>query len=153
MAMYDIIGVFSDGQTDFGGATATETILSEDILNLGDSDLNWGNAELWLNIQVGTAFTSGGTPSTTITMNSSTDTTVNASDTAVITVAAQDLTALSSGDYVFRGRLPVAVDVEQYLGIVFVNTAAAYTAGSFDIWIDHGSQSDFSTQKALSNIT
>lgn len=153
MAMYDIIGEFGDAQT-FTTLTTTEARISENILNLGLSDVNWGNAEIWLNIKVSTAFTKGdGTPATTITLRSSTDITVNASDTAVITVASQDLTLLSVGADVFRGRLPIDVDVEQYLGVLVANAGADYSAGALDMWLDQGSQSDFATQKALSNIT
>lgn len=153
MAMFDIIGEFSDAQ-DFT-ITTTETIVSEDVINLGTSDVNWGNGELWLNIKVHTAFaTSGGTPSTTITLRASSDSTVNASDTAVITIAAQNLTTSTSiGSDVFRGRLPIDVDQEQFLGVVAVNTGGGYSTGKLDIWIDQGSQSDFATQKTLSNIT
>lgn len=153
MAMFDIIGEMSDAQ-DFT-ITTTETIVSEDVINLGTSGVNWGNAEIWLNIKVHTAFTtSGGTPSTTITLRSSADSTVNASDTAVITVAAQNLTtATSIGSDILRQRLPVTVDVNQYLGVVAVNTGGGYAAGKLDIWLDHGPQSDFGTQKTQSNIT
>ncbi len=153
MAMYDIIGELGDAQ-DFT-LTTTETIVSEDVLNLGVDDVNWGNGEIWLNIKVNTAFTTAqGTPSTTITLRASSDDTVNASDTAVITIAAQNLTtATSLGSDVFRGRVPIDVDQEQYLGVVAVNTGGGYSTGKFDIWFDHGSQSDFATQQALSNIT
>ncbi len=153
MAMYDIIGEFADAQT-FTTLSTTEARISENILNLGLSDVNWGNAEIWLNIKVATAFTKGdGTPATTITLRSSTDTTVNASDTVVLTVASQDLTLISVGADVFRGRIPINVDVEQYLGVLVANAGADYSAGALDMWLDHGSQSDFATQKALSNIT
>ncbi len=151
MAMYDIIGEFADAQ-EFA-ITTTQALISENILNLGVADVNWGNAEIWLNIKVATAFVSVGSPSTTITLRSSTDTTVNGSDTAVITVAAQDLTSLSAGADVFRGRIPINVDVEQFLGVLVTNTGETYSAGKLDMWLDHGSQSDFATQKALSNIT
>lgn len=151
MATYDIIGELSNNQ-DFT-LTTTETIVSQNEINLGIDDVNWGNGELWLNIKVGTIFASVGTPSTTITLRSSSDSTVNASDTAVITIAAQDLSALSAGADIFRGRLPIDVDQEQYLGVVVVNTGEEYSTGTLDIWIDHGSQSDFPAQIAQSNIT
>ena len=153
MAMYDIIGEFADVQ-DFT-LTTTETIVSENNINLGVDDVNWGNGELWLNIKVHTAFTTAqGTPSTTITLRASSDSTVNASDTAVITIAAQNLTSTTSlGSDIFRGRLPIDVDQEQYIGVVAVNTGGGYTTGKLDIWLDHGSQSDFPAQEALSNIT
>ena len=152
MAMYDIIGELGDAQT-FTTLTTTEARISENIINLGVDDVNWGNGELWLNIKVATAFITSGTPATTITLRSSSDTTVNVSDKAVITIAAQDLSDLSIGDDVFRGRLPIDVDQEQYIGVLVANATESYTAGALDIWIDHGSQSDFPAQEALSNIT
>lgn len=153
MAMFDIVGELADKQ-DFT-LTTTETIVSEDVLNLGIDDINWGNGEIWLNIKVAVAFTTAqGTPSTTITLRASSDSTVNASDTAIITVAAQNLTtATSLGSYILRQRLPITVDQEQYIGVVAVNTGGGYTTGSLDIWLDHGPQSDFPAQIALSNIT
>ncbi len=153
MAMYDIIGEFADAQ-DFT-LTTTETIVSENNINLGVADVNWGNGEIWLNIKVHTAFTTAqGTPSTVITLRTSSDSTVNASDTAVITIAAQNLTtATSLGSDVFRGRLPIDVDQEQFIGVVAVNSGGGYSTGKLDIWLDHGSQSDFATQKTQSNIT
>ncbi len=153
MAMYDIIGEFGDAQT-FTTLTTTEGRVSTNVINLGVSDVNWGNGEIWLNIKVATLFAAtGGTPATTITLRSSTDATINGSDTAVITIAAQDLTALSVGADVFRGRIPIDVDQEQFIGVFVQNATADYTAGALDMWLDHGSQSDFLTQKALSNIT
>ncbi len=152
MAMFDIIGELGDAQT-FTTLSTTEARISENIINLGVDDVNWGNGEIWLNIKVATAFTTSGTPSTTITLRASSDSTVNASDTAVITIAAQDLSDLSVGDDVFRGRLPIDVDQEQYIGVLVANATNPYTAGALDIWIDHGSQSDFPAQEALSNIT
>lgn len=152
MAMFDIIGEFGDAQT-FTTLTTTEARISSNIINLGVDDVNWGNGELWLNIKVATKFVSAGTPSTTITLRSSSDTTVNVSDTAVITVPAQDLTALAVGADILRQRLPINVDQEQYLGVLVANATKPYTAGALDIWLDHGSQSDFPAQEALSNIT
>ncbi len=153
MATYDIIGELGDAQ-DFT-LTTTETIVSENVINLGVDDVNWGNGEIWLNVKVNTAFTTAqGTPSTTIALRASTDATVNASDTAVITIPAQNLTtATSLGSDIFRGRLPINVDREQYLGLVVVNTGGGYATGKLDIWFDHGSQSDFPAQEPLSNIT
>ena len=55
MALYDIIGDLGDAQT-FTTLTTTEGRASTDIINLGNSDLNWGNGELWLNIKVSTLF-------------------------------------------------------------------------------------------------
>ena len=152
MAMDDINGEFGDAQT-FTTLTTTEGRASTNEINLGVADVNWGNGEIWLNIKVNTAFISAGTPATTITLRSSTDATINGSDTAVITIAAQDLTALSAGADVFRGRVPIDVDQEQFIGVFVQNATASYTAGNLDMWFDHGSQSDFDTQKALSNIT
>ncbi len=152
MAMYDIIGEFSDAQT-FTTLTTTEGRVSTDIVNLGTSDVNWGNAEIWLNISIAVAFLTAGTPATTITLRSSTDETVNGSDTAVLTIAAQDLSDLSVGDFVARVRLPVVTDPEQFLGVFVQNATAAYTAGALDMWLDHGSVSDSGAQKTLSNIT
>ena len=152
MAIYDIIGELGDAQT-FTTLTTTEGRASTDVINLGLTDVNWGNGELWLNIKIATAFLTSGTPATTITLKSSTSTTLLTGDTSVITIAAQDLSDLSIGADVFRGRLPIDVDQNQYIGVFVKNATAAYTAGALDIWIDHGSQSDFATQKALSNIT
>lgn len=153
MAMYDIIGEFADAQT-FTTLTTTEGRTSTNVINLGVSDVNWGNGEIWLNIAIATAFTStGGTPATTITLRSSTDETVNGSDTAVITIAAQDLTGKVAGTLLARQRLPVDVDQEQFIGVFVQNATADYTAGALDMWLDHGSQSDFATQKTQSNIT
>ena len=153
MAMYDIIGEFSDGQA-YTSLTSSQGVISDNIINLGVSDVNWGNGEIWLNIKVHTAFVAtASTPATTIVLYSATDTTIDSGDTAIISIASQNLTSLSIGDYVYRGRLPIAVDPEQYLGVYFQNATDSYSAGALDIWLDHGSQSDFATQKAQSNIT
>ena len=153
MAMYDIIGEFGDAQT-FTTLTTTEGRASTNEINLGASDVNWGNAEIYLNIAIATAFAStGGTPATTITLRSSTDSTITGSDTAVITIPSQDLTGVAAGTLLLRQHLPVDVDQEQYLGVFVQNATADYTAGALDMWLDHGPQSDFPAQKALSNIT
>lgn len=152
MAMYDIIGEFADAQT-FTTLTISEGRASTNVINLGIADVNWGNGEIWLNIKIAVAFTTSGSPSTTITLRSSTNDSIDGSDTAVITIPAQDLTDLNVGDDVFRGRLPIDVDQEQFIGVFVQNASAAYTAGALDMWLDHGSQSDFATQKTQSNIT
>ena len=85
--MYEIIGELSDNQ-DFT-LTTTEEIVSENEINLGIDDMNFGNGELWLNIKVSEAFTTAqGSPSTTITLRTSSDSTISSADTAVITIAA-----------------------------------------------------------------
>ncbi len=152
MAMYDVIAELGDAQT-FTTLTITEGRASTDVINLGSADNNWGNAELWLNISVAVAFTTSGTPATTITLRSSTDGTITGSDTAVLTIAAQDLSDLSLGDFVTRQRIPVVTDPEQFIGVFVQNATAAYTAGALDIWIDQGSVSDSGIQKTQSNIT
>ena len=154
MALFDVIRELCDAQTNFGGLTTSEGLVSEDIINLGDSDLNFGAGEpLYLNIRVNTAFTSGGSPATDITLYASTNATVNASDSEVYTLRTNvDLTGYSAGDYVFRGALPVKVDEEQYIGLYVQNATAEYTAGALDAWIGHGPQSDHDTQVASSNI-
>jgi hypothetical protein len=152
MAIYDIIGEFSDGQ-DVTSITTTGILASTNTLDLAVSDLNFGSAEIWLNIQIHTAFTSSGSPTTRFDLKSSTDTTINASDTAVLTVTAQDLTSLSVGDYVFRGRIPLDTDIERYIAILMTQTGDEYATGNVDIWLEHSTQTDHPSQKAQSNIT
>jgi hypothetical protein len=152
MAIFDVIGEFSDAQT-FTTLTTTEGRASTDIINLGGADRNFGGGEpLYLNIRVNTAFTSAGTPATTISLRNSTNTTLNGSDTVVIATGAIDLTGYSAGQFVTRVSLPVNVDEEQYIGLWVQNASASYTAGNLDAWIDHGPRTDFDTQVTTSNI-
>lgn len=151
MAMFDIIGELSDAQDFFG--TTTQAIASENVINLGNSDVNWGNAEIWINVQISTAFV-GASSTTKVELKSSADATIAAGDTTVMTLQPlADLTGKAVGDFLFRGRIPVDVDQEAFIGVLVTNAADDTSAGALDIWLDHGSQSDSGVQKTLSNIT
>ncbi len=146
MAMFDILAEFSDAQP----ITDTDA-QSTDVLDIGENleDLNFGQAELWLNIKIGTAFLAG--TSIVFTLYSHTAATSIQSGTALWTKTVTT-GSLTAGAWITRQRLPLNADENRYLG-VYYDVTGTMTAGTIDAWLDGGSQTDHPSQKAQSNIT
>jgi len=145
MAMYDIIGEMSDAQV------LTVDAQSTNVLDLTNSDVNWGNAEIWLNVVIGTQPETGTSINFTLYTHSAA-TSIN-SGTAMITSGAIAQATMVDGYQVIRQRLPLDVDRERYIGMYYDITDTFDGGGTVDAWLDFGSESDFGTQKTLSNIS
>ncbi len=144
MSIFDVLFEFSDDQAITGDAAST------DILDWTLSGLEMGSGEpLWLNIRVGTAF-SGGT-SLVVSLRHDTVAPIDASSTVIYQTPAILQADLTAGAWILRMPLPANVDQERILGLYYDDTGA-FSGGTINAWIDHGSQSSYDTQVTTSNI-
>lgn len=153
MALFDVMFEFSDNQDMSDSAT---TYAATDVVDWVDSDLEMGAGEpLWLNIRVGTAITSAnGDSQFTVSLVRETNTDIDSSSTVIWTsrVMEESDSDLTAGSWIKRMSLPVNVDEDRYLGILYTIGTRTTTTGTVDAWIDHGPQSSYDTQVANSNI-
>lgn len=148
MALYDALFEFSDDQA------VTVTAVATNSIDFQSSDLEMGAGEpVYLNVRVGTTdFTTGGDNDGTLTVALVyDDTAVDTSSTVIYQTVALAEAALTAGTWIMRMALPVDVDKERYVGLLYT-TANDITGGSINAWIDHGPQSSYDTQVASSNI-
>ncbi len=144
MAIFDAMFEFSDNQSITGDAA------SDNILDWTLSDLEMGSGEpLWLNVRVGTVF-SGGT-SLVVSLRYDTVAPIDASSTVIYQTPAIVQADLTAGAWIIRMPLPANVDEERILGLFYDDTGA-FSGGTINAWIDHGSQSSYDTQVTTSNI-
>ena len=156
MAIYDALFEFLDDAT-LVSATGTTKGATCKTLNMVDADLEMGAGEpIWLNIRMGTTVYSG---TGTVKIELVADTAAQGQDsssTVILSTGLQDVAAapfITAGAWILRVPLPVDVDKEQYLGILFTGSAACGTVGKVDAWLDHGPQSSYDTQVSTSNIS
>ncbi len=153
MALFDVMFEFDDA-LDLGTHTNAEVEASTNVLDFVDSDLEMGQGEpLWLNIQVAEAFTSGGSSTLVVDLMRETDTDIDASSTTIYETGAIDIAALTLGAWILRMPLPVNVDEDRYIGLLYTIGATTLTAGKVNAWLDHGPQSSYDTQVTGSNIS
>lgn len=155
MAIYDALFEFLDDAT-IVSATGTTIGATCKTINMGASDLEMGAGEpIWLNIRIGTTVYSG-TGNVRISLVADTGAQgQDSSSTIVMTTGLKNVAAapfITAGAWVLRMPLPVDVDPEQYLGILFEGIAACGSVGKLDAWLDHGPQSSYDTQVTTSNI-
>ena len=145
MAIFDAMLEFSDAQvlTDSDAA-------STNILDWVNSDLEMGAGEpLWLNVQVGDAFTSG----TNIVFSLRQDSVapIDSSSIVIYQTPAILEASLTAGAWIIRMPLPYNVDEGRILGL-FYDSTGTHATGTINAWLDHGPQSSFDTQVSTSNI-
>lgn len=146
MAIFDVLFEFSDDQAIVADAQST------DVLDWGSGmeGLEMGaGTPIYLNIQVGTAF-SGGTSLECSLYSHSAATSIE-SGTLLWQSADIAQASLTAGAWITRIALPVDADKARYLG-VYYNDTGEFSGGTINAWLDHGPQSSFDTQVATSNI-
>ncbi len=155
MAIFDAMLEFSDEQ-DISQAAGTAVATNQ--LDLVISDVNIGGGEpLWLNVRIGTeavAEVDGATTGacTLVVALVYDDTAVDASSIVKYQTRALTETELTAGAWILRMPLPVAIDEEQYVGLVYTIGGATSAKGTINAWLDNGSSTDYNTQIADSNI-
>jgi len=149
MAIFDAMFEFSDNQA------VTTTAVATNSIDFGAAGLEMGAGEpVYLNVRVGdTAFTTGGGDDGTLVVALVYDTVspIDTSSFVIYQTIALDEADLTPGTWIMRMALPVAVDKGQYVGLLYT-TANDITGGTIDAWLDHGPQSSYDTQVAVSNI-
>jgi hypothetical protein len=149
MAIYDAMFEFSDEQA------ITATAISTNGIDFINSDLEMGAGEpVYLNVKVGnTAFDSAADDGTLTVALVYDDTGLDTSSTVKVQHVAVAEASLTAGAWIWRQALPVDVDVERYVGVLYtVAGTGDFTAGTINAWLDHGPQSSYDTQVAESNI-
>lgn len=153
MAIFDAMLEFSDNQDMSQSAT---TYAATDVLDWGASDLEMGAGEpLYLNIRVGDAIVStAGSATFVVSLVRETDTDIDSSSTVIWTSRTfeESDSDLTAGAWIKRMALPVNVDDDRYMGLLYTIGNQTTTLGTVDAWIDHGPQSSFDTQVSESNI-
>ena len=109
---------------------------------------------VYLNVRIGTvAFDSSADDGTLTVALVTDDTAVDGSSTVIYQTVAHLEAAMVPGAWLLRMALPVNVDQERFIGILYtVAGSGDFTAGKIDTWIDHGPQSSYDTQVTTSNI-
>ena len=159
MALFDVMFELSDDQ-DIGANSIASTEASTDIVDwtgstAGTVDLEMGAGEpLWLNVRMGTEAldSSAGASTLTVALVSETSTTVDSNSTVIYQTAALDETTCAAGAFLLRMPLPVDIDRDRYMGLLYTVGTETSTAGKIDAWLDHGPQSSYDTQVSASNI-
>lgn len=153
MALFDVMFELDDA-LDLSTHTASEVEASTNVIDWVNSDLEMGAGEpLYLNIQVETAFGSSGSATLQVDLMRETDTDIDASSTTIYETGLIPVASLTAGAWIMRMSLPVNVDEDRYVGLLYTIGTAAMTAGTVNAWIDHGPQSSYDTQVENSNIS
>jgi len=155
MAIFDAMFEFSTASAgqDLSTNTATEAEASTNVINWTQSDLEMGAGEpLWLNVRVGTAFSSSAAATLTVALKRETDGTIDTDSTTVWSTPALALAALTAGAWIMRMPLPYNIDEDAYTGLLYTVGTHAMSAGTVYAWIDQGPQSSHDTQVSASNI-
>ena len=156
MAIFDAMLEFSDAQSMIE-TDSTESIASTNILDFQANDLEMGAGEpMYLNVKVGnTAIIDGTTDSAstlTVKLVADSTTTLDVGSTVTFQTRAFAQSEMLAGAWLARISLPVTVDSERYVGMLYTVGGAAITAGTINAWIDSGPQSSYDTQVSASNI-
>ena len=161
MAIFDAKLEFSDEQ-DVGQVTgtyaATNTLCFSDT-TLESSGLELGAGQpVYFNARVGTeaiaqvtGATSGACTLTLAVVNEA-DTTIDSSSEVMVQTRAFTEDELTAGAWLVRVALPVDIDKQPYMGVLYSIGGATSAAGTVNAWLDHGPQSSYDTQVASSNI-
>ena len=152
MAIYDAMFEFSDEQDI---SQAVGSVISTNGIDFINSDLEMGAGEpVYLNVRVGSEDFDSAADDGTLTVALVYDgTALDTSSTVIIQTIALAEAALTAGTWILRVSLPVDVDKERYVGVLYtVAGSDDFTAGKVNAWLDHGPQSSYDTQVAESNI-
>ncbi len=145
MALLDAMFELSDDQV----VTDTD-VASTNIIDFTLSDLEMGAGNpYWLNIRVGTAFTSG--TSITFSLRHDSVAPIDASSIVIYQTAAIAEASLTAGAWILRMPLPVNVDEQRIVGL-FYDTDGTHATGTINAWLDNGPQSSYDVQVSTSNI-
>jgi len=149
MSILDVLGELDDS-----GTALTATRQSTDIIDVVTADLNLGTLPIWLNIQVGSTDMDSNTDTSTLVVSlvTDSDTTITNGTTIYSTPAIAEAT-LVAGYKILRMPLPLNVDLERYIGIVYTVANENFTTGGIDAWLDDGSATDHGTQVTASNLS
>lgn len=129
-----------DLQTRFSDAQAvTATAISENVADLRvaatPTVVDHGLGEdLWLIVMVGTAATSGGSATLTITLESDSTADLATSATVHYSSGSIALAALTANALLVRTKLPSG-NYERYLGLRYTVGTADLTAGTFNAFL------------------
>ena len=152
MALFDVMFELDDA-LDLSTHTATEVEASTNVIDWVDTDLEMGQGEpLYLNIRVETAFGSAGAATLQVDVMRETDTDIDASSTTIYETGLIPVASLVAGYLILGMTLPINIDEDRYVGLLYTIGTAAMTAGTVNAWIDHGPQSSYDTQVTGSNI-
>ena len=148
MAIFDAMLEFSDNQP------VTATAISTNSLDMQAADLEMGAGEpLYLNVRVGdTDMDSAGNAATLTVALVYDATALDTSSTVIYQTIALAEATLTAGTWILRMALPVDYDKGRYVGLLYTAGTENFTAGTIDAWLDHGPQSSYDTQVAVSNI-
>jgi hypothetical protein len=152
MALFDAMFELSDDQDV---SQAAGTVASTDIIDFTQADLEMGAGQpYWLNVRVGTEPLASATTNATLAVALCYDTVapVDSSSTVIYTTPALAEAGLTAGAWILRMPLPVNVDEERIVGLLYTIGTATTTTGTVDAWIDNGPQSSFDVQVSASNI-
>ncbi len=156
MALFDIMFNFSGASgTAQDISQAAGTVASTDILDFVNSDLEMGAGEpVWLNVQVAEVVASAELGATlAVALCYDTVAPIDSSSTVIYTTPAIPEATLVAGYWVLRMPLPVNVDEERIVGLLYTIGTNTTTTGTVNAWLDHGSQSSYNTQVENSNIS
>jgi hypothetical protein len=134
----------------------TASAAATNLIDLGEGleNLNFGSAEIWLNVKVGTILDSSGDAATlTVALVNDTVPPIDGSSIVVFQTAAIAEATLVAGYDVVRTRIPLDSDSLRYLGIYYTVGTENFTTGTIDAWLEFSTQTDHPSQKTQSNIT
>jgi len=156
MAIFDAMFEFSDAQPVVGAEDAVYT--STNIIDMQAAGREMGAGEpVYLNVKVDTAVaevedSTTGACTLTVALRGDTEAPIDTNSIVVIQTKAFAEAELVDGAWLLRVALPVDYDANQYIGMTYVVAGAASAVGKVNAWLDHGPQSSYDTQVAVSNI-
>lgn len=136
-----------DAKLELSSAQALASVgthASTNVINFGTGYDEFGDTaqrnpgeggQMWLNVQVETAFTSVGAGTLSIKLQDSAD---NATFADVYTGETWALASLTAGAKLLR--MPLPADLRQYVRLLYTVGTTAMTAGKVDAWIGPGTE-------------
>ncbi|KKN70130.1 hypothetical protein LCGC14_0434550 [marine sediment metagenome] len=156
MALFDALLEFSDNQEM---AQSAATYAATNTFNWKDEDLEMGQGEpIWFNVRIGTeaiAATDGSTAGActlVVDLVSEANTTIDSGSEIMYRSRTFTEDEMTEKAWLVRIPLPVDIDNQQYLGVLYTIAGDTSAVGKIDTWLDHGPQSSHDTQVADSNI-
>ena len=137
----DKLLILSDGQAE----TTQAAHDSDNVIDLYIGTDELGNAvasnpgeggQLWLNVVVGTAFTTGSSATLAVALQDSADNSSWAAVSPTVGVAATAAASLTAGTVLIRQ--PLHPNLARYIKLVYTIGTGTMTAGAIDAWISHG---------------
>jgi hypothetical protein len=145
------MALFDDAQDI---SQAAGTVASTNILDWVNDDLEMGAGEpVWLNVRIAEVVASATTNATlAVALCYDSVAPIDSSSTVIYTTPAIAEASLTAGAWVLRMPLPVNVDEDNIMGLLYTIGTATTTTGTVNAWLDHGPQSSYDTQVSTSNI-